>query len=548
MKTPVIRPVLPARRLVRLIASLAFASLAFISLSASMLHGQTLERGNGPEPDSLDPQRAQGLSAQNILRDIFEGLTREDAHGAIIPGLATSWEVSSDGLVWTFHLRENARFSDGSAIVAADVVNSFARALNPSTAASYAPQLLVLRGASARLSGVHDAPLGARALDAHRVELTLTQVTPNLAARLSLPVAAVVPIKIIDKFGDKWTRAGNIVSSGAYALQDWRPLSSVRLIKNPYYYEAAGVAINQVRYHVTEDTSEEARRFEAGELALTETIPPGRLVQLRARFGNKLRVAPSLGSFFLGFNLTQAPLKGNLALRQSLSLAIDRPRIVSIITGTGEIPATGLLPSVMTQRCTGLQRIDESVAVLTEQRLRNEAQARALYEKAGYSIKKPLTIELRYNTSLLNRRLMLAVSVMWEQVLGVRTVLRQEEWKVLVQNRKAKRITQVFRGGWNADLADPLDFLDTFDSMSALNTTGFESAQFTALLHQLRTTSDPEQACALALRTEAALMAEQPILPLFFYTSKHLVAPALAGFVENPLDHHPSRLLYWRTP
>ena len=515
----------------------AYFVITLLLILSGALEARVLERGNGPEPDSLDPQRGQSLSAQNILRDIFEGLTREDAGGAIIPGIAERWETSSDGLSWRFYLRSDAKFSDGSGISAHDFVASFTRALDPKTAAPYATQLLVLQGAQERLQGNNEA-LGANAIDAHVLELKLTQITPNLPARLSLPVAAAVPLKTIARFGTLWTRAENIVTSGAYTLKAWQPLASIRLSKNPHYYEAQLVAMPEVRYHVTEDASEEARRFDAGELDLTETIPPGRLQQLRARFGSKLQVAPSLGSFFLGLNLTQAPLKDNLPLRQALSLAIDRTRIVEIVTGTGEEPAYALLPRILT-----------GAAKPTPQpRAINEASARRLYQQAGYSTNKPLVIELRYNTSLLNRRLMLAISVMWEQVLGVQTVLRQEEMKVLVQNRRAKRITQVFRGGWNADLADPLDFLDIFAPDSTLNTTGFQSARYTALLKTLHQTTDPVAAKRLALAAEAELMAAQPIIPLFFYTSKHLVAPELEGFVGNPLDHHPSRLLRWRQP
>ncbi len=498
---------------------------------------RVLERGNGPEPDSLDPQRGQSLSAQNILRDVFEGLTREDARGAVIPGIAERWQVSADGLIWTFYLRPTAKFSDGTMITAADFVASFSRALDPKTAAAYATQLLVLTGASARLQGRAGA-LGVQAIDAHTLQISLTQITPNLPARLSLPVAAAVPMARIARFGNLWTRAENIVTSGAYTLSEWRPLASISLVRNLHYYDAPSVALAQVRYHVTEDASEEARRFDGAELHITETIPPGRLTQLRARFGSKLRIAPSLGSFFLGLNLTQPPLAGNLALRQALSLAIDRPRIVEIVTGTGEESAFGLLPRVLTG----------APPPPVFARAQNEARAQALYLKAGYSAAKPLTLELRYNTSLLNRRLMLAISVMWQQVLGVQTVLRQEEMKVLVQNRRAKRITQAFRGGWNADLADPLDFLDIFSADSTLNTTGFQSIKFTELLASLHQTTDVQQARSLALRAEAELMAAQPIIPLFFYTSKHLVAPEVDGFVENPLDHHPSRLLRWRLP
>ena len=520
----------------RAVFQILFALMLSVVL-CGQLKARVLERGNGPEPDSLDPHRGQSLSAQNILRDIFEGLTREDANGTIIPGLAERWEISPDGLRWTFFLKAGAKFSDGSAITASDFVASFARALDPKTAAPYANQLMVLQGAQARMRGGITA-FGARAISARVLELSLTQITPNLLARLSLPVAAAVPTPTIARFGTLWTRAENIVTSGAYSVRAWRPLAAIELKNNPHYYEADSVAIAAVRYHVTEDASEEARRFDAGELDLTETIPPGRLPQLRARFGSQLRIAPSLGSFFLGLNLTRPPLKDNLALRQALSLAIDRTRIVDIVTGTGEEAAYSLLPTIL----TGAAKPEATL------RADNEAKALALYQSAGYSKNMPLTIELRYNTSLLNRRLMLAISVMWEQVLGVQTVLRQEEMKVLVQNRRAKRITQVFRGGWNADLADPLDFLDIFAHDTALNTTGFQSPEYTRILQTLRQTTDPVAAKRLALAAQVELMAAQPIIPLFFYTSKHLVSSDLEGYVENPLDHHPSRLLRWKQP
>ncbi len=515
----------------------AFLALVLSLILTGTLQARVLERGNGPEPDSLDPQRGQSLSAQNILRDIFEGLTREDAAGTIIPGIAERWETSTDGLTWTFYLRADAKFSDGADITANDFVASFARALDPKTAAPYASQLLVLQGAQTRLQG-GKAELGAHAINPRVLELKLTQITPNLPARLSLPVAAAVPLRTIAEFGTRWTRAENIVTSGAYSLANWQPLASISLRKNAHYYDAKSVALTDVRYHVTEDASEEARRFDAGEVDLTETIPPGRLQQLRTRYGSKLHIAPSLGSFFLGLNLTQPPLKDNLALRQALSLAIDRPRIVEIITGTGEEPAYALLPRVLTG----------AAKPAAKPRAINEESARSLYQQAGYSANKPLVIELRYNTSLLNRRLMLAISVMWEQVLGVQTVLRQEEMKVLVQNRRAKRITQAFRGGWNADLADPLDFLDIFAADSPLNTSGFQSARYTSLLKTLHQTTDALEARRLALAAEAELMAAYPIIPLYFYTSKHLVSPELEGFIGNPLDHHPSRLLRWRHP
>jgi oligopeptide transport system substrate-binding protein len=508
----------------------AFLLFLLIFFGSLRVNAGELQRGNGPEPDSLDPQRAQGLSAQNILRDLFEGLTREDAEGNIEGGAAERWEISPDGLHWTFYLRPNLKFSDGSALNAADFVYSFNRALDAKTAAPYATQLLVLAGAAERLAGQNVA-LGVHAPDARTLVIDLVRPSLDLAGRLSLPIAMPVSRTCIAQFAEKCTRPPHLLSNGAYALADWRPLSSIGLKKNPHYWQADRVQIAAVRFHVTEDASEEARRFSAGELHLSETVPPGRLQALRARFGERLKVAPSLGTFYLGLNLTTAPFANNLKLRQALNLAIDRQKITGIITGMGEADAYTLLPPALSKR---------PIATKVDQAAR-ESMAKALFKESGAS--KDLTVELRYNTSLLNRRLMLAASVMWEQVLGVRTINRQEEWKVFVQNRRARRITQAFRMGWNADLADPMDFLETFAPDSSLNSTGFADPAFNASLQAARTAISPEARQFHALAAEAVLLNSGAIIPLFHYTSKHLLSAKVQGYTGNALDHHPTRLL-----
>jgi oligopeptide transport system substrate-binding protein len=515
----------------RPILLLLFGLLAYW-FAATLGHAAVLERGNGPEPDSLDPQRAQGLAAQSILRDLFEGLTRVNGFGEIEPAIALSWSTSEDGLRWRFQLDPNARYSDGTPITTSDFVYAFERALFPMTAAPYASQLESIVGASERLAGQDSAPLGVLALAPHDLEIQLKRPNAALASILSLPIAAPVQRACFEKHGDQCIRANRLPSTGAYRLIAWRPLGSVLLEKNPHYSSAKSVTIERVRFHVTEDASEEARRFATGELHLTETVPPGRLAQLREKFCNQLRVAPSLGTFFLGYNLSKAPFADSLKLREALSLALDRDRIVSIITGTGERPAWGLLPPEL--RASGSVQTQET----NETRIK---RAQALYQAAGYSQKNPLEVELRYNTTLLNRRLMLAVSLMWEQNLGVRTILRNEEWKVFVQNRRAKRNTQVFRGGWNADLADPLNFLELYASGSHLNYSGYANPGFDAELANAKIAPDWPARLASAERAEAILRQDFALLPIFHYTSKHLVSKKLAGFVENPLDVHPSR-------
>lgn len=499
---------------------------AFFCASLCLMPGATsaqavLERGNGPEPSTLDAHRCQEVSCANILRDLYEGLVSEDAAGNLIPGLAARWQASVDQREWTFWLRDDARWSDGSPITTAQLIDSFTRALNPAT---LAPLIDVLRP----IRRVDSPEPGAIRFHLHR--------PVNLLPRLTLPIAFPVRVDLATRWGAQHTQAAHWVGNGAYVLTEWTPQSSLRLRRNPHFHSPA--AIEHVRYHVTEDAAAEYKRFLANDLHLTETVPPARLAELQDRHGDALRVSPYLGVFFLGINLRQGPLAESLALRRALSLAIDRERLVSTITGMGEHPAERLLPPALD--------LPSSITAANLTAAQREARARALYAEAGFSPESPLQLELRFNTSTPHRRMALAVAAMWREVLGVRTRLRNEEWKVFVQNRRQGRVTEVFRGGWIADIADPASFLDLFRSDSELNWSGWRDRDYDHLLDAAQASSDPAERGRLQALAESRLLAAQPILPLYFYTSKHLVSPDLAGFEANPLDRHPSRFLRWQ--
>lgn len=486
-----------------------------------------LQRGLGPEPDALDPQRAQGLSAQILLRDTHEGLTREDEHGRIVAGAAERWTASPDGLLWRFHLRAGLRWADGQALSAADFVATLRRAVDPATAAPYADSLRLIDGADAVLK--REVPPAALAVNADGETLTIRLTRPrlDLPARLALPIA--MPHRLDAR--------GKPVGSGPYRLVEQRPHSHLDLERNPHYWNVDAVPIERVRWHVTEDAGIEARRFAAGELHLTQTVPPGRRDQLLARYGEALKIAPAYGTFFIGLNLRRPPFHEAEALREALSLAIDRERLVQSMTGLGELPATHLLPP-------GLGGQPPEWAGWTpEQRL---ARARARYAEAGYGPDRPLTLELRFNTSLVHRRTLLAISLMWEEALGVRTRLRNEEWKVFVATRRAGIVTQAFRGGWNADLADPLDFLQLYESQSGLNYSGYADPGYDALVDTARHALDPDQRLAAVRAAEARLLEDHALIPLYFYTTRRLVSPLLEPPTLNPLDRQSSASLRFR--
>ena len=496
---------------------------------------RTLERGNGPEPDSLDPQRAQGLSAQQVLRDLFEGLVRDDADGKLVPAAAERFEISADGLVYHFYLRPGASFADGSSLTAADFVYSFERALDPLTTAPYAAVLTPILGAPERLAGKGKSALGVRAISPNLLEIRLSAARSDFLRRLAMPIAMPLKRSAIEQHGTAFTRAGRLVGNGAYRLAEWTPQSTLLLERNAHYRNAAAVAIERVRYHVTEDASQELKRYASGELHLTESLPPGQAERLRAQYPHELVIAPAFASFFLGYNLRHPLLRGAPELREALSLAIDREILVRYITGNGERAAYEIVP-----KATGAAGAQLSWADWTP--VRRHARARELYAGAGYGHDQPLQIELRYNTSLVNRRLALAIASMWKEVLGVDTRLRNEDWKVFVQNRRAGIVTQVFRAGWFADYADPLNFLEPFASAHALNASAYADPDFDTALSTAAGSRGAERERALQT-AEQRLLDAHALIPLYHYTTKHLVSRSVCGYRAHPLDHHPSEFL-----
>lgn len=479
-------------------------SVLWLPALAAWADGPVIHRGLGPSPDTLDIHRAQGLSAFNLLRDLNEGLLTRDARGRPVPAIAERWTISEDGRTWRFELDPAARWSDGTPIVAEDFLRGFERARDPDTASPTVGWL---------------EPIEAvRVIDRATLEYALHRPVPWFEELLTLPVAYPC------------ASADSPASSGAFRLVEQVPGSVFRLERNPYFREADTVAPSTIVWHVTEDPSAELARFRAGELHATETVPPGRIDWLREQLGESLRISPYLGSFYLVYNLRQ-PKFENPMLREALSLAIDRRLLTDRVLGAGELPASRLVPP-------GLDGWPEEAAAQDF----DVERARDLLRRAGHPNGRGLEVELRFNSSLAHRRKAVAVAAMWKQHLGVRTRLVNEEWKVFVTNRRHGRITEIVRGGWIADWADPANFLDNFHSDSPLNYAFLADEELDRLLDRARIERG-------AIRRETLIAAEQrlldrnAIIPLYYYVSRHLVDPGLRGWEDNPMDIHLSRWL-----
>lgn len=530
-------------RRLRLAFSTALLCLGGVTATAgaspATLPGQleaTLHIGNGPEPETLDPHRGEGVSTANILRDLYEGLTGLAPDGSVIPAAASSWEVSGDGLDYTFHLRDKLRWSNGEALTADDFVAGLRRSADPATGSKYAQILSPIDNAVAVSAG-HLPPerLGVEASDAHTLHIHLQGPTPYFPGLLAHPATFPVYRPGLQRYGRDFARPGRLVSNGAYQLHDWVVQSQVGLVRNPYYWNDTHTAVDTVIYVPTEDLSSELKRYRAGELDCTYAIPMSQARWVRGLFGSELHLAPYLGAYWYGYNLSRPPFKDSPQLRQALSMAIDRDVIADKLLQGAALPAYGYVPPG-TWNYT--PQAPPWAAWPRERRL---AEARRLYAAAGYSAEHPLQLELRYNTQEDHRRIATVIAAMWKQGLGVQTRLVNEEWKVFLQNRRQRLQTQVFRGAWIGDYDDASAFLDILRSSDGKNDEAYASAGYDTLLAQAQQQPDATLRRGMLEQAERLMLDDMPVLPIYYYESKHLVKPYVAGWTDNPLDVHYSK-------
>lgn len=512
--------------------------LATLLLLPAILSADTLYRGNGAEPATLDVHKSSGVPEANIQRDLFEGLVTEAADGSLQPGVAERWDISDDGLLYTFHLRQDSKWSNGEMVTADDFVYAFQRALKPETASDYAFILWAVAGAEALSKGEGSVDdLGIQASDKHTLAITLAAPTPYFLELLTHHMAYPVPKAVIEKEGKRWTRPGKMVSNGAYQLAEWQPQSHIKLAKNPHYRRAADIALDEVVYLPTEDKSSELKRFRAGELHITDTVPVDQIAWVKENLAAAYRNTPYIGTYYYAFNLAKPPFKDKPKLRRALALALDRSILTEKISRAGESPAYGWLPPGVT--AYGQQLMPEASASQKERRTR----AQELYAEAGYSKANPLEIELLYNTSDNHKKLAIAVAAMWKQVLGVKTKLRNEEWKVYLSSRKQGDF-QIVRAGWIGDYNDANTFLSLFKSdVGEMNTPAYHSDVYDKAVKAAESEQDKQKRAALLQAAERQLLDDMPVIPVYHYNSQHLVDPKLKGWVDNVMDVHPSQYL-----
>jgi oligopeptide transport system substrate-binding protein len=400
--------------------------------------------------------------------------------------------------------------------------------------------LLPIENAAEVLAG--DLPpgeLGVSAMDDFTLQIRMRGPTPYFLALLHHSSTYPLHRASVEVHGSAFSRPGNLVSNGAYVLNDWVIRSRIELVKNPNFWDAKNVIIEKIIYFPFEDQSTALKRFRAGKLHWTSEVPNNQFKWLQEHYPDELVISPWLGSYFFGFNLEREPFIANPDLRLALVLALDRDLLTQKVTQFGELPAYTLVPP----------GIRDHVSLVPEwaewTQAEREAEARRLYAGAGYSEANPLKFEIRYTAGENNKKMALAAASLWKQILGVQTTLLNEESKVFLQNREQKILTQVFQSGWISDYADAYSFLSLFRSGGGRNYYGYTDDLYDALLDEIAAERIPARRRLLMYEAERLLMADVPLIPLYSYVTKRMVNPRLKGWQSNVMDHHYSKDMYF---
>lgn len=492
-----------------------------------------LHYGNGSEPQGLDPHVVTGVPENHIIRGLFEGLAVKNPYTLEPePGVAASWDISEDGRTITFHINPEAKWSNGDPMTAADYVWSWKRLLSPAMGAEYNYMLFPVKNAKAFATGkITDFDeVGVKALDDLTLQVTLSERTPYFIQLMDHYSTFAVHRPTLEKFGKAtdrftpWTRVENMVSNGAFRLKDWALNRRIELEKSDTYWDRDKVRLNGVVYYPTENVVSEERMFRVGQLHYTQSVPLGKIPVYREMENSPYVQAPYLGTYYFLLNTTRPPVD-DVRVRKALSMAVDRDKLNKTVLKGANVSAYSITPpdtlGYYPPRLFGYDM----------------EQARELLAAAGYPNGEGWPgLELTYNTSEDHRKIAVALQQMWKDALNIEVTLANQEWKVYLDS-----VTQmnfdIARRGWIGDYVDPNNFLDLFLTGGGNNNTGFADPRYDdMILRQAPQAATKEERFAIFHEAETMLMEQMPIIPIFTYTSKHLIHPSVNGLPSNLMD------------
>ncbi|MEZ8058064.1 ABC transporter substrate-binding protein [Vibrio splendidus] len=514
-------------------AGLAVAATSTLSIAAEVPAGtelakvQELVRGNGTEVATIDPHKSQGVPESHVIRDLLEGLVNQDGEGNTIPGVAESWETT-DNKTFTFHLRKDAKWSNGDPVTAEDFVYSWQRAVDPATASPYAWYMEYTKMVNAKdiVAGKKDkSELGVKAVDANTLVVELDTAVPYFVMMMGHTTMKPVHQATVEKFGDQWTKPDHFVGNGAFSVDKWVVNERLVLKRNDQYWNNDKTVLNKVTFLPIENQVAEMNRFLSGEIDFTNELPTEHFKRLKKEYAEDVSVAGNLCTYYYIFNTKKAPFD-DVRVRKAISYAIDRNIVSDAILAQGQKPAYFLTPEITAGFNPELPAYGKM-----SQKERNEEAARLL-EEAGYGKDNPLNFNLLYNTSENHKKIAVALGSMWKKTLGLKVTLENQEWKTYLSSKDSGDF-EVARAGWCGDYNEASSFLTL---MKSNNTTGgvhYDSAEYDQIIDKALNSTSAEEREALYLEAEALMAKDMPIAPIYQYVKSRLLNPHVGGFPTN---------------
>lgn len=503
---------------------------------------QVLYVNNGAEPQDLDPDTITGMPEYYILLCLFEGLVSKDPKTLEpVPGVAESWNISDDQTHYVFHLRKNALWSNGDPVTAHDFYYSWKRLLSPKLGSEYSYMLYPVENAKAfNLGKISDFnEVGVKVIDDYTLAVNLKGPTPYFLQLLDHHSLFPVQQKTIEKFGEmdergtRWTRPGNFVGNGPFRLKEWSPNKELVVEKNPTYWDAKSVRLNEVYFYPVDNKQTEERMFRTGQIHMTldGQIQIDKIAVYQKEHPELIRIYPYLGTYYYLFNTKRKPFD-DIRVRRAFSMAIDRKKLVEDVIKGGKLPANAMTPPD-----TAGYTPEASIGF-------NPEEARKLLAEAGYPDGRGFPhVELLYNTHENHQKIAVAIQQFWKQYLNVDVAPTNEEWKVYLEDRENLNY-DIARAAWIGDYVDPNTFLELFITESGNNHTGWSNREYDRLIQESNVTLDRKKRMALFQKAEHILIDESPIAPIYFYTSVNLIRTDVKGVYQNLLTYYPFKYAY----
>lgn len=487
---------------------------------------QVIRYNVGAEPKTLDPAKATGLPEGTIMMQLFEGLTRYDQNQEIKPGMAESWDISKDGLTYTFKLRD-AKWSNGDPVTAKDFVYSWLRALDPNTASEYAYQLFYIKGAEEYNSGKgKKEDVAVKALDDKTLQVTLKAPAPQFLGLTAFQTLYPVHQKTVEGNPNWFADPAKYVSNGPFKMVSWEHNQKIVVEKNPNYWDADKVKLSKLEIYLIDSIDTAYNMFKTGQLDFQDDVPVQELAALKN--SKELKIVPDASVYFYRFNVTRKPFD-DVRVRKALAMAIDRKTLVEQVTQAGQKPAFAFVPFGF-KDADGKDFRENAGDFFKE----DVEQAKKLLAEAGYPDGKGFPkVTIMYNTNENHQKIAQAIQQMWKKNLNIEVGLQNVEWQVKL-DRESKLDYDIARAGWSPDYMDPMTFIDMFVTDGGNNQTGWSNAEYDKLVRQANSTGDQKVRMDSMHKAEKLLMDEMPIMPIYFYTNPNLIKENVKGIIVPP--------------